>query len=63
MKHFDTMCYGLEEPTIEELLADEIIDFEDYAGEMYEDEQYEKWCAEQAEKYDAQFAYEGGYCE
>ena len=50
MKYFDTICYGMEDPTIEELLADEAIDFED---EMYE---------EMAAKHDAKLAYEGGYC-
>ena len=58
MKYFDTMCYGMEDPTIEEMLAAEAIDFEDYAGTMYEDEMY----AEMAAKHDAELAYEGGYC-
>lgn len=49
MKYIDTMCYGMEDPTIEELLADEVIDFEDYVEEMYE-------------KHEAELAYEGGYC-
>lgn len=49
MKYFDTICYGMEDPTIEELLADETIDFEDYEDVM-------------AAKYDAELAYEGGYC-
>ena len=59
MKYFDTICYGMEDPTIEELLADEAIDFEDYAGVMYEDEMY---IEEMAAKYDAELACEGGYC-
>ena len=50
MKYFDTMCYGMEDPTIEELIAAEAIDFED---EMYE---------EMTAKHDAELAYEGGYC-
>ena len=62
MKYFDTMCYGMEDSTIEELLADEAIDFEDYAGAMYEDEMYEKYVEEMAAKRDAELAYEGGYC-
>ena len=62
MKYFDTMCYGMEDPTIEELLADETIDFDDYAGTMYEDEMYEKWVEEMTAKHDAELAYEGGYC-
>ena len=51
MKYFDTICYGMEDPTIEELLADEAIDFED---EMYVEEM--------AANYEAELAYEGGYC-
>lgn len=54
MKYFDTMNYGVEDPTIEELLAYESVNFE----AMYEDEVYE----EMAAKYDAELAYEGGYC-
>lgn len=53
MKYIDTMCYGMEDPTIEEMLADEAIDFEDYPDEMYE---------EMAAKHDTELAYEGGYC-
>lgn len=58
MKYFDVMCYGMEDPSIEEMLAAEAIDFENYADAMYEDEMYE----EMAAKYDAELAYEGGYC-
>jgi hypothetical protein len=58
MKYFDTMCYGMEDPTIEEVLAAEGIDFEDYVDAMYEDEMYE----EMAAKHDVELAYEGGYC-
>lgn len=59
MDYYDVMCYGMEDPTIEELLAAEAIDFEDYAGAMYEDEMYVE---EMAVKYEAELAYEGGYC-
>ena len=59
MKYFDTMCYGMEDPSIEEMLADEAIDFEDYADAMYEDEMYVE---EMAAKHNAELAYEGGYC-
>lgn len=51
MKYFDTICYGMEDPTIEELLTDEAIDFED---EMYVEEM--------VAKHDAELAYEEGYC-
>lgn len=61
MNYYDVMCYGMEDPSIEELLADEAIDFEDYAGAMYEDEMYEKWVEEMTAKYDAELAYENGY--
>ena len=49
MKYYDVMCYGMEDPSIEEILADEAIDFEDYTDEM-------------AAKHEAELAYEGGYC-
>ena len=62
MDYYDVMCYEMEDPTIEELLAAEAIDFEDYAGAMYEDEMYEKYVEEMTAKHDAELAYEGGYC-
>ena len=55
MKYFDTMNYGVEDPTIEDLIAYESVDFE----AMYEDEMFVE---EMASNYEAELAYEGGYC-